>query len=136
MKYLSYLLFYSYVLTLVAAGAWGAFGNAALDQRLLFDLDVRLLPPATAASLLSQYRFLRLLEAGFGIFALVFARAIYQKPKFNTLFLSVMGLGVLARGVSWLVDGRPKAVFGFFLLSELVGVVIIFLHTRRTLARP
>ena len=136
MKYLSYLLFYSYVLTLVLAGGWGAFGNAALDQRLLFDLDVRELPLTTAASVLSQYRFLRLIELGFGLFALLFIREIYQHPKFNALFLSIMSAGVLARALSWQVDGRPKPVFGFFLLYELAGVVVLFLYTRRTLVRP
>jgi hypothetical protein len=136
MKYASYLLFYGYVLTLLLAGGWGAFGGAALDHRLLFDLDVRQLPPATSASLLSQYRFLRLIEVGFGLFALVFVREIYQQPKFNMLFLSVMAAGVLARALSWQVDGPPKPVFGFFLVYELVGVVVLFLYTRRTLVRP
>lgn len=136
MKFLSYLLFYSYVLTLVLAGGWGAFGNAALDHRLLFDLDVRELPATTAASVLSQYRFLRLIELGFGLFALLFVREIYQQSKFNALFLSVMAAGVLARALSWQVDGPPKPVFGFFLLYELVGVVVLFLYTRRTLVRP
>jgi hypothetical protein len=40
--------------------------------------------------------------------------------------------GVLARVVSLVIDGSPSWLFYFFLAYELLGVVVIFLYTRKT----
>jgi len=132
MKLLANILFYAYVVTLVLAGAWGTF-FAVIDQRILLHLDIDALPPITAASVLSQYRFLRAIELGFGAFAIVFRREIFTQRPFNVVFLGAMLLGVITRLVSLAIDGWPLWFFNVFLGIELVGVIVIFIYTRSTL---
>ena len=132
MRFLAYFFFYTYVGLMIVAGVWGAFPGGRIDQQLLFNLDPETLPEQTAASMLSQYRFLRLIEAGFGLFAVLFTREIFSLPRYNYLFLGVMFLGVLARTVSCLVDGSPHWLFYFFAIYEFVGVVLIYLYSRKT----
>ena len=133
MKWLNSIFFYGYVFLLIVAGAWGACFAAQFDHNVLFNLDVQTLVPKTAASLLSQYRFLRAIEFGFGIFAVLFRKEIFSNPKFNRVFLATMLLGVVARIISFILDGQPNAVFYFFAISELTGVIIIYIYSRRTL---
>jgi Domain of unknown function (DUF4345) len=132
MKLLSLIFFNGYVWTLIVAGALGVF-SATIDHRILFHLRVETLAPVTAASLVSQYRFLRAIEAGFGIFAFMFRKNIFESRPFNNLFLGIMFLGVAARVVSVVLDGQPLPMFYAFLIFELVGGVVIYLYTRRTL---
>jgi len=134
MKFLAYLLFYGYVILLILAGAWGVF-FARFDHRLLFHLDVRLLAPIPAASLVSQYRFLRAMEFGFGMFSIIYRREIFTSRAFNRLFLATMAFGVVARIVSLILDGRPLPIFYFFLASEFAGVIFIYAYSRRTLEK-
>ena len=132
---LSYFFFYAYIGLVTLAGFWGAFLNANLDHRLLFQLDTGTLPEYTRTNMLSQYRFLRAIELGFGLFCFVFTRAIFTERTFNRLFLSIMALGVLARLASVVYEGNPSRLTWFFLLFEGVGVIIIFLYTRKTRER-
>jgi hypothetical protein len=133
MRFPAYFFFYTYVGLLIVAGLWGAFVGARIDQKMLFDFDMQTVNKTTAASLLTQYRFLRLIEFGFGLFAVLFTKEIFSLPKFNRLFLWVMFLGVLARVVSYFADGPPNWLFYFFAAYELVGVLLIFLYTRHKL---
>jgi hypothetical protein len=130
-KLLSLLMFHGYVWILILAGTLGVF-TATVDHRLLFHLQVETLAPVTMASLVSQYRFLRAIESGFGIFAFVFRKEIFESRPFNRLFLAIMFLGVAARVVSLVLDGQPLPVFYVFLIFELVGGIVIYLYTRRT----
>jgi hypothetical protein len=130
-KFLAYFFFYTYVGLMLVAGIWGAFFGAQLDQQLLFSLDTAELSSKTAASMLSQYRFLRLIEFGFAWFALAFTREIFSQPKYNRLFLTVMFLGVVARTVSLFAEGAPHGIFYLFAGWELAGVLLIFFYTRK-----
>jgi hypothetical protein len=125
----SLVFFFAYVATLIAAGAWGIVG-ARVDMHLLLRLHIGDLPDRAAANLLSQYRFLRAIELGFGIFALAYWRQIYRLRSFNRLFLFTMAAGVAARLLSIGVDGTPSFWMYVFLGWELAGVVLIFLSTR------
>jgi hypothetical protein len=127
----SLVFFFAYVGTLIAAGAWGIVG-ARLDMRVLLRLDLGPLPARATANLLSQYRFLRAIELGFGVFALVFWRRIYSLRSYNRLFLSIMACGVGARLLSLAADGLPSIWMYGFLVVELVGLVLITLATRTT----
>jgi hypothetical protein len=129
----SLAFFFVYVASLIVAGAWGMVG-ARVDMWVLLRLHINDLPNRTAANLLSQYRFLRAIEVGFGVFALTHWRRIYSVRSYNLLFLSVMAAGVAARLLSLGVDGRPSWWMYLFLGWELVGVVLIFLATRSGLA--
>jgi hypothetical protein len=130
----SQILFLGYVLLLIAAGAWGVVG-ARIDFPVLLGMPVdRLTPAEAAANVLSQYRFLRAMELGFGLFAWRFRREIFTQRGYNRLFLAVMAAGVAARLVSMVVDGMPSAPMLVFLAWELLGVVVIFVYTRTVLA--
>jgi hypothetical protein len=132
MKLLTEIFFYGYVGLLIVAGGWGVLG-AKLDHRLLFGLDPGSMERRTGASLISQYRFLRAIECGFGLFALLWRHEIFTERSFNRLFLATMTLGVVARVVSLLLEGRPRPIFYFFLGSEAIGAILIFAYTRGTL---
>ena len=132
MKRLSYFFFYTYVGLVLLAGFWGAFVYPRLDHLWLFDLDPNTLPEHTRINLLSQYRFLRALELGYGLFAILFTKEIFTDKKFNTLFLLIMFSGVLARIVSLIVEGSPSGLFYFFLTYEMVGVAVIYFYSRTT----
>jgi hypothetical protein len=125
----SLVFFWAYVATLVAAGAWGIVG-ARVDMPVLLRLHLGTLPARAAANLLGQYRFLRAIELGFGLFAVVFHRQIFRVRSYNRLFLSVMACGVGARLLSLAADGSPSFWMYIFLATELAGVVLIFLSTR------
>lgn len=131
MKAISYFFFYTYIGLVLIAGFWGAFINPAYDQKLLFQLDVHSLPDATRINLLSQYRFLRAIEFGFGIFSILFVKEIFTEKKYNRLFLLIMGMGVLARIFSFISDGSPGTFFYIFFFWELLGVISIFSYTTK-----
>ena len=133
MKFLAYFFFYTYVGLVLLAGIWGAFFGARLDQELLFNFDISQVNPTTAASILTQYRFLRLLEFGFGLFAILFRKEIFSITTFNYLFTGVMFLGAQVRLLSYFADGPPLWVFYFFAAYEFVGVLLIFFYTRNKL---
>ena len=135
MKAAALFFFYLYAASLVVFGGVCVF-TARLDQHLLFRLDTASLPAGTAASLLSQYRFSRAIECGFGVFALAFRSAIFERRLFNRIFLGGMLGGVAARAISLAADGRPFPVFYVFLLTELVGGSLILLYSRTTVKEP
>jgi hypothetical protein len=97
---------------------------------VLLRLRINDLPDRTAANLLSQYRFLRALELGFGLFAFTHWRRIYTLRSYNRLFLSVMTAGVAARLLSLALDGRTSWWMYLFLGWEPVGVVCLPRHAR------
>jgi hypothetical protein len=131
MKAISYFFFYTYICTVVFAGFWGAFVNPAYDQQLLFHIDVHQLPDSSRIDLLSQYRFLRALELGFGIFSLLFMKHIFTIRKYNMLYLLIMALGILSRIFSLVFDGSPDRIFYGFLVFELLGIIFIFSYTHK-----
>ena len=130
MNALKNFFFYGYVFTLIIAGIWGAFWGAKLDHEILFSLKIESLQDKTAASLLSQYRFLRIIEFGFGLSVLKFRKEIFRNVVINRGFLSIMLLGVLTRLYSLIIDGIPNPVFYFFAVFELVGVIILYIYSR------
>ena len=93
------------------------------------------LPDRAAATVLSQHRFLRAIEMGFGIYSLRQREPIHRDPATNRVFLSLMASGIAARALARLVDGRPRTNAYVFGGSELVGLALIFAHTRSTLRR-
>lgn len=126
MKKASLFFFYTYIGLVTLAGIWGAFIYPSLDFEVMFDLNLSQLNDFEKINLLSQYRFLRALELGFGLFALLYVKEIFSDFKFNRLFLTIMGLGILARIFSWLFDGKPSYLTMFFLFYEAIGWIVIF----------
>ncbi len=127
---LARVLFWAYVATVLAAGFWGLVG-ARLDFPVLMGQQVGGLDHGAAANVLSQYRFLRGLEAGFGLFAVAYRRDILGGPSpVNRLFLAAMGLGIAGRLVGWAVDGRPRWVMLVCHFTEMAGWACIAASTR------
>lgn len=126
MTRLAYFFFYTYIGLVIVAGFWGAFVNPGWDLRVMFSIDLDGLSPDSMINLLSQYRFLRALELGFGIVSLVCVGGIFSKPSYWKFFLLVMGLGILARVFSWGFDGNPNLLTKFFLSYEAIGWLIIW----------
>ena len=135
MKKASYFFFYTYIGLVVVAGFWGAFIYPELDFKILFNFQIKDLYDFERINILSQYRFLRGLELGFGIFALTFIKEIFSEKKFNRVFLITMGLGIMARIASWLVDGNPGFLTKFFLFYEAIGWVLIFVYSKSSLSK-
>lgn len=131
MKLVSYFFFYTYVGLIIVAGFWGAFMNVNVDFQLLFNMNPQILPEPERINLISQYRFLRAIELGFGLFSIIFVKNIFSEKKFNILFLCIMGSGVLARIVSIVVEGMPNRLMLFFLFYELTGLCAIYLYSRK-----
>lgn len=130
----SRILFFGYVILLIAAGAWGIVG-AHVDFSVLLGLRVEQMEPEAAANVLSQYRFLRAAELGFGLFSWRYRREIFTSRAENRLFLGVMAAGVTARLISVVVDGVPSLPMMAFLAWEGAGVVVIFAATRKVIRR-
>jgi hypothetical protein len=132
---LSDAFFYGYTGTCVAAGATGAL-FARTDLELISGFRPHEeLPARSAATVMSQHRFLRALEMGFGLYSLHERKRIHTEPATNRLFLALMSSGIAARLLARAVDGRPRANAYFFGGSELVGLALIFAHTRSTVGR-
>jgi hypothetical protein len=126
-------LFWVYIVTVVLAGLWGVVG-ARLDFPLLLHQEVGDLSSDGAADVLSQYRFLRGIEAGFGVLCIVMRRDIFTPgTQWNRLFLLAMGLGIAGRGVGWLLDGTPSWPMLAFMGTEAIGFACIATVTRASL---
>jgi hypothetical protein len=130
------VLYLGYVGALVSVGAFGAL-FAKVDARVVEGWQpAEELPPRTAATVLSQHRFLRAMELGFGVFALRDREEIHTHGPTNALFLSAMGMGIGVRGLGIAVgDGTPGPLPFAFAGYELVAIAVIFAHTRRTVRR-
>jgi hypothetical protein len=129
--YAAVVLFWAYVLTVILAGLWGVVG-ARLDFPILLHQPVEQFSPTAAADVLSQYRFLRGIEAGFGLICIWQRKEIFTPGSpWNRIFLLAMGLGILGRVLGWILDGTPSWPMFVFLGIELAGWVCIFAATRR-----
>jgi hypothetical protein len=137
LKVANWVAFHSYAWFLVLIGGilglfvprWGpmSFEVYATD---IFKLP---LEPMTMASTLNQYRFMKSVEFGFGLFALLFKEEIYTRRKFNRFFIGIIALGVFERGLSMVVDGQPRTAYEIFICLEAACGFIIFLASRKTL---
>jgi hypothetical protein len=122
--------FWVYILTVVLAGLWGVVG-ARLDFPFLLHQRVNRLSSDGAADVLSQYRFLRGIEAGFGFMCIRARKDIFTPGSpWNRLFLVGMGLGILGRVLGWVLDGTPSWPMFGFMGVEMVGFGCIFVATR------
>jgi len=133
MKKLSWFFFYTYIGLVLIAGFWGAFISPEFDFNLLFALEPSSLNNFERINLISQYRFLRAIELGFGLFSILFRKEIFSIKKFNKLFLFIMLSGILARILSLFTEGIPSYLFLFFLIYEFIGLIIIYLYSQSTI---
>lgn len=131
MRAANYFFYYAYIGMVIVAGFWGAFINPSYDYRLLFHFDTQTLTDYQRINMMSQYRFLRAIELGFGIFSVIFVKNIFTEGKFNKLFIFIMTAGVLSRITSMVMDGSPNFLMYIFFGFELIGVIVIYFYSRK-----
>lgn len=105
--------------------------TAPWELKEIFGLDPNWLASEDAASFLNQYRFLKVIEGGFGLFGLLKLKSILDGGVSNIIFLTGCGLAVIARSFSWMVDGRPDAMFIAFLVIEALTFLLVLIHSKR-----
>jgi Domain of unknown function (DUF4345) len=129
MELITKFFFYLYVITLVVVGFCGLF-VAPWELRLVFHVDLNSMSAIDAATLSSQYRFLKGLELGCGCFALRWRREIFSTRAFRHSFLIIVWAGVFGRLVSLLVEKRPHTLFLIFLILEAItGILMLLLKS-------
>lgn len=120
----------AYGVMLCVVGAAGIL-SARWELGVVFGLDPGSWPRDVAATFLNQYRFLKAVELGSGVFCLAFLDHIIRGGVAALAFLVLVGLGVGARSIAWIADGRPAMAFIVFLALEAVVFVIVALHLKR-----
>jgi hypothetical protein len=135
MRFFSKLLFFGWVAALVVLGGLGIF-TGKWELATIFRIDLAGMSHEAQDNLLNQYRFLKAVEFGFGLFCVLFRREIYRNPLYNRLFLSIVFLGAAARALSIVVDGWPHWAFTAITVLEFLTFIVVALDTRRTLEHP
>ena len=134
MKLLAYTLFYGWAGALLILGGAGIVtGRWELQQ--FFHLDFSAMSDSARGTFLNQYRFLKSIEFGFGLFCFVFRREIFSVRLFNRLFLTIVFAGVAARLLSMVVDAWPHVAMVSVTALEIATGVVILIYTRTTVER-
>lgn len=136
-RWVDALAFYGYAWFLVLPGGvlgllvpqWGplpfeVFANGIFDAPL---------SDTVLASALNQYRYMKSMEFGFGLFSLLFRERIYRERRFNRFYLGIVVLGAAERALSVVVDGTPRPFYVAAIFVELAVAAIVFLSSRATL---
>ena len=137
MKQINYACFYFYCGFLVLIGGilglfvpkWGPM-SFEVYATTIFKADI---DPASMASALNQYRFMKSLEFAFGLFGLLFVKEIFTVRKFNYFFLGIMLLGSFERLLSFFVDGTPRPAYIMFMGVEFLFWLIMVIYSRTSL---
>ena len=135
MKILTIILFCGWSGAVLVLGGLGIF-TGAWELEKIFRIDLAGMGPVATANLLNQYRFLKAIEFGFGLFCFVFWREIFRSRVFNRVFVAVVFLGAAARALSITIEGVPHRAFvGITILEFLTGFVVVA-YSRRTVDQP
>ncbi len=128
------LLQLGYGVWLVIIGASGIVG-APWELATVFGIDPSAWPLAVRPTMLDQYRYLNSLELGAGVFCLVYRSAILAGERAALVFLAFVGMGICARIVSWLADGRPAGAFVIFMVLEIFVFIAVAWNLRMSHGR-
>ncbi|MCB8883072.1 DUF4345 family protein [Acidisoma cellulosilytica] len=121
------VLQFAYAAFLLVIGCVGVF-TARWELATVFHVDPARWPAGAAPTMLNQYRFLKSIEFGAGLFCFGYRPAILAGGRASAIFLAIVGGGVFARSWSWGVDGRPTLLFIAFLLLEACVFVAVAIH--------
>lgn len=111
------IAFYGYAVMFVGSGLISMAG-AHMEFAPFFGLDPSTWPDTERASMLNQYRFLRAIEVGFGLFCFRFREEIFSHSAFHQIFVGTLWLIPIARTLSVLIDGTPRPVFLGLMATE------------------
>ncbi len=121
------LLVVAYGVMLCGIGVVGIF-TAGWELTRVFGLDIAALDLHVRATFLNQYRFLKAVELGGGLFCLFSRGSILAGGPIGKVFLALVGGGVVARSLAWVIDGRPSWPFLAFLALEALVFVVTVLY--------
>lgn len=125
------VLQFLYSTALVVVGAVGIF-TPHWEFPTLYGIDPSGFSHDSQANLLNQYRFLKAVELGAGLFCFANRPSTLDGGRGSLLFLALVSLGIFARTLAWIADGRPSALFIGFLLFEVLLFVVFVLHLRKS----
>lgn len=125
------VFYYGYTWMLLGVGGSGIL-IASWELPHVFSVDVSAMAPLPAATLLTQYRFLKSMEFAFGLFCWVYRRRIWGGGTARRLFLAGVFGGVAARLVSLMIDGVPHWAFLVFAGLELICGILMLLQPTRS----
>ncbi|WP_233858108.1 DUF4345 domain-containing protein [Paraburkholderia sp. HD33-4] len=124
MERLARICFWGYMLMLLGIGGSGIF-IAAWELPHIFEVRLDSIQELHRATFLSQYRFLKGLELGFGVFCWAFRNEIFLPLTASRVFLGGLCAGVTARVLSFIVDGMPTKTFiAFCVLEAVTGFLV------------
>ena len=135
MKTLNYILFYGWAGALLVLGATGIF-TSRWELETIFQINLDAMGAEALGSMLNEYRFLKSIEFGFGLFCFLFRKEIFTIRLFNRLFLAIVFVGVLARALAIAVDGWPHWGLVAVTIFEFLTGVVVMIYSRRTLEKP
>jgi hypothetical protein len=135
MRILALVLFYGWSGALLLLGGAGIF-TGRWEVETIFRIPLSALGEEGTANLLNQYRFLKAVEFGFGLFCFVFKNEIFTERVFNRLYLSIVFLGAAARALSLMLEGLPHWGFTFITGLEFLTFFVVAAYSRRTLKQP
>jgi hypothetical protein len=124
------LLQFLYGWMLIVVGVAGILAPR-WELRSVFGLDSAVWPVRVQSTFLNQYRFLKSMELGAGLFCIAFRPAILTGGMPGRVFLAIVAAGVVARTTAWAADGTPDLAFLIFLALELLVFVVVALHLAR-----
>lgn len=79
----------------------------------------------------NQYRFLRAVELGFGLFCLYLKEEIFINTKINRIYLFTLAAIPSSRLISILTDGIPDKSFIILMLLEYSAFFLLFLYSKQ-----
>lgn len=129
LRLLGWVAFWSYVAALFALGAFGILAPD-VELALMYDVSLEELEPFRTATILHQYRFLKVFVLGVGVLAVMFRHRILAPGQANALFLGLLFGAAGARVLSIFLDGAPHARLIPFTVSEFVMGLLILIASR------
>jgi Domain of unknown function (DUF4345) len=131
MELITKFFYYLYVITLIVVGFCGLF-VATWELRTIFHIDLSSMSPIDAATMSSQYRFLKGLELGCGCFSWKWRHEIFSNTAFRNSFLVIVWAGVFGRLVSLFTERPPHLLFIIFLVLEAITGLLMLMHRSTT----
>jgi hypothetical protein len=133
-RILSGILFYGWAGALLVLGGIGVF-TGRWELAVIFHIDLERMGEEARANLLNQYRFLKGIEFGFGLFCFLFRQEIFRVPRFNRLFVAIVFFGAAARALAIALEGWPHWAFIVVTGLEFMTGFAVVIASRKTLER-
>lgn len=130
MSILATLFLFGYTIMFIVVGLGGIF-FAEWELQTLYGFTPEYLASPESISFLSQFGFLKAIEAAFGFFCLIYRRDILDGNIANVIFLLGCGLGIFARGWAWYSYGQPAEAHLYYVSLEAVTFFVVWIYSRR-----